>query len=225
MRIFFIPGLGEDTFIFDKIEPFIQGEKIFIDNWSLLGQVEENGLQVTAYAEFLIRRFSITQADVVIGHSLGGWVALHIKNIVGCPIVQIASWTDMKKVFKPANRHVMYWAARKGVGLNSTVLKALLLVKYKHAASREIFTIIFKRIMAGDKNIFTKQLEMIFNPYKRAVKVEPDLRIHAKSDEIVRPPDQPFIEVPGDHFTLYTYPDKVYKPIVQFLATLALSRQ
>lgn len=41
MRIFFIPGFGEEVSIFDKIQPFIPGEKVFIDNWTLLAYVPE----------------------------------------------------------------------------------------------------------------------------------------------------------------------------------------
>ncbi len=82
MRIFFIPGLGEEILIFDKIKPFIEGEKIFIDNWTLLGEVPEKEITVLIYAEYLIKQFQITGNDVVVGHSLGGWVAMHIKHLI-----------------------------------------------------------------------------------------------------------------------------------------------
>jgi hypothetical protein len=39
MRIFFIPGFGEEGFIFDKIQTNIPGEKVFIDNWALLKEL------------------------------------------------------------------------------------------------------------------------------------------------------------------------------------------
>jgi hypothetical protein len=42
-------------------------------------------------------------------------------------------------------------------------------------------------------------------------------RIHARADAVVKIPDEPFHEVPGDHFSLYTYPEEVYRPIVEFL--------
>ncbi|MCW3115720.1 MAG: hypothetical protein JWR18_4116 [Segetibacter sp.] len=216
MRIFFIPGLGEEPFIFDKIVPFIKGEKVFIDHWTLLPVVSEKDLTVLVYASFLIQRFQITNKDVVIGHSLGGWVALHIKHLVGCPIVQIASWTDMKKILVSANRHLIYWGARRKLGLNVFVLKVLVFLQYRNKPSKEIFKTVFKKLMTGDKTVLVKQLKAILNRVQE-VMVTPELRIHAISDDIVKPPDQPFVKVPGDHFTLYTYPETVYQPIVSFL--------
>ncbi|MDQ6813210.1 MAG: alpha/beta hydrolase [Bacteroidota bacterium] len=217
MRIFFIPGLGEEISIFDKILPFIDGEKVFIDNWTLLTEVAEEDLTVMVYASYLIKKFSITVSDVVIGHSLGGWVALHIKHLANCPIVQIASWTDMKKVSIPVNRHLLYWSARRGIGLNNFVLNILVLLKYRHARSRDIFITIFKRLMTGDKTTLVKQLKVIYNPLKEHVAVIPNLRIHSKTDHIVGPPDEAFEKVPGDHFTLYTHPETVYPLIQKFL--------
>jgi hypothetical protein len=70
--------------------------------------------------------------------------------------------------------------------------------------------------MTGDKTVLVKQLKAILNRVQE-VMVTPELRIHAISDDIVKPPDQPFVKVPGDHFTLYTYPETVYQPIVSFL--------
>ncbi|MCW3107307.1 MAG: hypothetical protein JWQ09_1813 [Segetibacter sp.] len=218
MRIFFIPGLGEETFIFDKIQPFIPGEKIFIDNWRLLADIPEKDLTALVYAAYLIEHFKICKEDVVIGHSLGGWVAVYIKQLVNCPIIQIASWTDMKKVMKPfPNRHILYWFTKQGWGLNPLVCNIIVTLKYKHEASKEIFKTIFEKLRTGNKEIVAKQLMIVYNPVEQAVTAIPELRIHAKTDKIVRPPDQPYSEVPGDHFTLYTYPETVYKPITAFL--------
>jgi hypothetical protein len=47
---------------------------------------------------------------------------------------------------------------------------------------------------------------------------QPDLRIHARADTIIRYPDEPALEVPGDHFSLHTHPREVYEPIRDFLA-------
>lgn len=218
MRIFFIPGFGEEVSVFDKIRSFIQGEKVFIDNWTLLADVPEKGLTVLMYAKYLTEHFQIKKEDVLIGHSMGGWIALYIKRLVSCRIIQIASWTDSRKVIKvPLERHLMYWLVKRGWGFNRLALYILVWQHYKNKPSREIFIAIFERLRRGNKAIAAKQLMVIFNPVKKTANVNPDLRIHAKADHIVTYPDQSFHEVPGDHFTLYTYPETVYRPIVGFL--------
>jgi hypothetical protein len=217
MRIFFIPGLGEEISIFDKIKPFIPGEKVFIENWTLLAYVPEKDITVLTYAKYLTERFQIKKEDILIGHSMGGWIVLGIKQIVGCRIIQIASWTDPRKIIKvPIERHLMYWLAKRGIGFNHLFLHIIVWLRFKNNPSREIFTKVFERMRTGNKEIVAKQLMVIFNPVK-AFTVTPDLRIHAMGDFIVKYPDEDFHPVPGDHFTLYTYPETVYKPIIKFL--------
>lgn len=215
MRIFFIPGFGEEGFIFDKIQAFIPGEKVFIDNWTLLKEVPEKGLTGLVYAKYLVECFKIKKEDVVIGHSMGGWIALNIKHMIGCGIIQIASWTDSGKLVKvPIERNLMYWLAKRGFGFNSLILNILVFLDYRNKPSREIFITIFERLRRGNKEIVAKQLMIIFNPVKEQITISPHFRIHSKADNIVKFPAQEFHEVPGDHFTLYTYPETVYKPIV-----------
>lgn len=218
MRIFFIPGFGEDVSIFDKIQVSVPGEKVFIDNWSLLRELNQKGLTVLVYAKYITERFQIKKEDVVIGHSMGGWIALYIKQLSQCRIVQIASWTDRRKIIMvPIERHFIYWAAKQGIGFYPWVLHFLIWLHYKNKPSGEIFARIFERLKKGNKETVVKQLKVIFHPEKVPVTVTADLRIHAKADHIVKPPDQNFHPVPGDHFTLYTYPETVYEPILKFL--------
>lgn len=111
----------------------------------------------------------------------------------------------------------MYWLIKRGFGFNFLVLNILVLLDYKNKPSREIFISIFERLRRGNKEIVAKQLMIIFNPVKESITTSPDFRIHLKSDHLIKFPDQAFYEVAGDHFTLYTYPETVYKPIVEFL--------
>lgn len=225
MRIFFIPGLGEEKWIFDKIAPYINGEKVFIDNFILLNEVHQPGLNILHYADLLIEKFAITKADVVIGHSLGGWVAFYIKFRIDCPIIQIASFTDVKKAFKPANRHVIYWLAKNGIGLNEFVLKMILFFGYRNEPSKDVVKAVFKKMMTCDKNVLVKQLQIIYNPLPEKNTCLPEVRMHARRDHLVLPPDESFFETPGDHFALYTYPTIVYNEINRFLQTLYISQR
>lgn len=225
MRIFFIPGLGEEKWIFDKIAPFITGEKVFVDNWALLKVAGEKDLDAGDYAAQLIERFQITNYDIVIGHSMGGWIALQIKNLTRCQIIQISSFTDIKKVLKPANRNLLFWLAKKGFGLNTFVMNVLIFLGFRTETSKEAFRAIFKKIMIEDKLTFAKQLQVVYNPVPKPITVDPDARIHSKKDQIISAPDETFIEVPGDHFALYTFPETVYVPINHFLKSIEISEE
>jgi hypothetical protein len=50
MRLFFIPGFGEAPAIFDQIAPHLPGEKVFVDNWQLVGDRPRPDLTALSYA-------------------------------------------------------------------------------------------------------------------------------------------------------------------------------
>ncbi|MCC9137004.1 alpha/beta hydrolase [Pontibacter silvestris] len=219
MRVFLLPGFGEDESIFDKIYPHIPGEKIFLNPWVLLGSQPRTEINALRYARELTNWYAIKQEDVIIGHSTGGWVALHIKHILNCPIIQISSWTERYKVVKPETKpELAYWLTKKGLLFNRLTKYLLIKKRYESKPSAPVFASVFDKLIKGNKNNVNNQLRLIFEDVNEPVTVEPDLRIHARADNIVQVPDQPFHEVPGDHFSLYIYPEKVYVPIVDFLA-------
>lgn len=219
MRLIFIPGYGEYGSIFDKIHPHLAGEKVFLDNWALLGDQQRPELTVLRYAREIIARYGITKEDVIIGHSMGGWIAFHIKHLVGCPIIQISSWTDGRKVVRGLkNRHLIYWLVNNGFIYNSLMKRFVVWKEYRNKPSRSVFSSVLDNFIRGSKNNVVNQLRVIFNPVNEKILVSPDLRIHARADIIIRFPDEPTIEVPGDHFSLYIYPEKVYQPILDFLS-------
>lgn len=216
MRLIFIPGFGEDPFIFDRIQAELPGDKLFLSLWDLLPDRPVRALNVSTFAQELVERYHITRTDLLIGHSTGGWVALHVKQLVGCPIIQLASWTDGRKVVAPIpNRHLVYFAAGSGMYLNRSVMQYLVKNYYHDKPSLPVFERVFGRLISGSRACAVNQLRLIFNPPTAPVSVTPDLRIHARADRIIRFPDGPVYEVPGDHFSLYTYPDEVLAGIRQ----------
>lgn len=218
MRIFFIPGFGEEPWIFDKIHPYIPGDKVFVDHWQVLPSTPEPDLTALAYARRIIDHYGITREDLLVGHSMGGWVALHIKHLLHCSIIQIASWTEGSRVAFPiTNPRLVYWCVDKGLYLNSIVRRVLLWSRYRNKPSKEVYKSVFKRLQQGPRECVVNQLRIIFNPLPEPVNEQPDLRIHARADSIIRFPKEPACEVPGDHFTLWTHPEQVYTPIVEFL--------
>lgn len=203
--------------MFDKIQASIMGEKVFTDNWKMLADVPEKDLDAFIYAKYLVNHYHIKGEDLVIGHSLGAWVALYIKQLVNCRIIQIAGFTNRKKVIKLVpNRSLLYWLCKRGWGFNRFV-RFLISALYPDQKAKKLVLAIFDKLKTGDKILVTKQLKVVYNPVSQPVIQVPDLRIHSKKDFIVEPPDEPFIEVPGDHFTLYTYPETVAAAIVSFI--------
>ncbi len=218
MRLIFITGLGEEPFIFEKLHPLLPGQKLFLSLWEQLPNEARNGLTTAQFARELVEKYSINATDVVIGHSTGGWVALHIKQNVHCPIVQIASWTDKRKLaLPPVNRRLIFWLAKTGAVFSSPVLRWSLSRRYRHQPSAPVFATVFTRLMQGNKQNAANQLRLVLNPANEPLTVRPDLVIHAKADPVVRFPDGAVCEVPGDHFCLYTHPEAVAEPILSLL--------
>ena len=220
MRLIFIAGFGEDKTIFDHLHPLLTGEKLFLDLFQLLPNKARPELNAALLAQEVTDHYRITKRDVVIGHSTGGWVALFIKQLTGCPIVQLSSWTDVRKVPKPVpSRRLLFYIAKTGVMFHPAILRWSMKV-YKNKPSAPVYADAFMRLKNGNKDNVVNQLRVIFNPVRQPVTVQPDLRVHAKPDVIVHSPDEPFYEVPGDHFSLYTHTDLVAAPIRQLINTL-----
>lgn len=222
MRLIFIPGFGEETSIFDQLHPHLPGEKVFVNNWKLLPDKTMQGLNVLQYARELVEQFNIKKEDVVIGHSMGGWIAWHIKHLVNCTVVQISSWTDPAKVVTPTrNLPLIFWSTRKRIVLNRFVKELITWKNYRGKPSKGVYKAVFENMIQGNKENVNNQFRLIFNPVRVKPTVRPDLRIHARPDRIVRFPDEPTYEVPGDHFSIYTYPEQVYPPILDLIKKIS----
>jgi hypothetical protein len=222
MRIIFIHGFGEDESIFSHIAPHISGEQTFLNAWTLLGDTPRPTVNALVFAKEIVQKYAITPQDVVIGHSMGGWIAYHIKHVAGCPIVQIGSWTEADRVILPvSNTHIVYWAVRNGLFFNRFMKEIFTTIGYKNKPSEGVYRETFDRLSQGNKDNVLNQLRVVLTPVGEKITVTPDLRIHARKDLVIRPPHQPFHEVVGDHFTLCTHPELVYQPIIAFLQNIA----
>lgn len=224
MRIFFIPGFGEKPNAFDKIAPHIAGDKVFIDCWEEIGDTPRKDINVLKLANELVNKYSITPDDVIIGHSMGGWIAYHTKHVTGCRIIQVASWTKPDRVITPIqNRKIIYWFMRSGLALNRLSLRFMVWKFYRHKPSKDIFAETFGSLVFGNKGNVVNQMRVILEPVTETITVQPDLRIHAKRDNIIRyPKGEECCTVSGDHFTLVTHPEEVYGPINDFLTSPVL---
>jgi hypothetical protein len=175
-------------------------------------------IDVRLLAQYLIDHYSITSRDVVIGHSLGGWTAINIKQLCGAAAIQLASWTDQKKIKFPVhNLRVIKFFVSSGI-TQSRTLNSVLKKLYPFPESRDLYNHLIDSLMQMTRLYVWQQLQALFAPVP-ALTVQPDLRVHARPDSIVAPPDEPFVEVPGDHFNLVFYPELVAKPIRALLSS------
>ena len=104
-RIFLIHGYVEDPTIFDKVVPLLPpANYVPINLADEFGRWKPTGLvDVRRLAQYLTDQYSITADDLVMGHSMGGWTAIYIKQVSGAKAIQLASWTDQKKIRFPTD--------------------------------------------------------------------------------------------------------------------------
>ncbi|MEI6311083.1 MAG: alpha/beta hydrolase [Bacteroidota bacterium] len=220
-RIIFIHGFGEKPNIFDKIHPAFPHTKLFIDNWMELGNQPRKNFTALDYATHITEKYQINQNDLIIGHSLGGWIAYHTKFITNCKTIQIASWTDMDHVKFPVNNFkVIALLVKLGLTFNRFSRKYFLTKQYKGLASEQVFIENYNNLMYGNKNNVLNQLMLILHGKANDDMPEPDLRIHSHKDRLIRKPKQNFHVVSGDHFNLHTHPDEVIQAIQQYLKSI-----
>ena len=218
MRLIFIPGLGEDEKVFDPILPLIEGEKLILNTWLLHGDTPRGKINAIDIAKELIGRFNITAYDLVIGHSMGGLIALYIKHLTGCKIIQVASFTSHDRVIVPVSNHnLIRWAVKYQLFFNPFIRWLVLKLQYNRKPSGPWLIYIFNLLKNGNKNNVINQLTVALTPVKTKLNVEPDLRIHSKDDLIIRPQKEPYVQIPGDHFSILTHPVEAARAINTFI--------
>jgi hypothetical protein len=216
-RVIFIHGFGENESIFEQIYPNLDGQHLFLNLWSEVGDVPQRQTTVVEFASELVQKYVITASDLIIGHSLGGWIGLHIKAIAQCKLIQIASWSEPDRVISPVkNRNTLYFLAKYGIYLNWFTKWLAVNKGFKGKPSRPIFEQTLEALICGNSANVVNQLRLIFEPVA-GTEVLPDLRIHSKADNIIRKPKSDFVEVPGDHFNLVTHPEFVVKAIKNWM--------
>ena len=213
-RIFCIHGYVEDPTIFDQLVPLLPpADFVRINLADEFSRWQPTGpINVRLTAQYLTDQYKISADDVVIGHSMGGWVAITIKQVSGAAAVQVASWTDQKKILFPTdNLTVLKFLLNSGV-TQSQRLNNYFIRQYPFAESRELYTRLVSGSMQMPRPYLWQQLQTLFATVP-PLTVQPDLRIHARRDSIVGTPDETFIDVPGDHFSLVFHPESVAAPI------------
>lgn len=218
-RIFLIHGYVEGPSIFDQLTPLLTpADYVRVNLADEFARWQPTGrLNVRMLAQYLTDYYKITAEDVVIGHSMGGWAAINIKQVSGATAIQLASWTDQKKIrFPTANLTILKLLLDTGL-TQSQMLNGFFKKVYPFDESRELYNQLIDGSRQMSRLYLWQQLQTLFARVP-PLTVQPDLRIHARPDSIVSSPDEPFVEVPGDHFSLVFYPQLVAEPIRTLLS-------
>lgn len=213
-RLILIHGYVEDPTIFDALVPLLPSTNIVrisvedeFDRWPV-----KTPVNAYALAQFLATAYAITADDVVIGHSMGGWVAINLKAVTGATAIQIASYTDQRKPVSPIyNLAVIGFLANTGL-MQSKLALTYVKKKYPFDESRALNYTFLDRLSVMRRAYISWQMSVLFAPVP-PLTVSPDLRIHTRTDNIVTPPDEPYTLVPGDHFCLVFHPVEVASAI------------
>ena len=215
MKILFIHGFVEDHSIFNEVRISIaQGEQIAIDLGKVLADWHDapEDLDVQKMAVYLIQKYEITPQDCVIGHSMGGWIASYMKEECGCKAILLASLTDQKKLITPlTNPTLIKYLIKFGI-FQSSMMESFLKKDYKISESKQLYDGLIDGLIKLDKKILYQQFQILFAKVK-PLTITPELRVHARKDNIVRFPDEDFVEVSGDHFSLIYHSQQVVNAI------------
>lgn len=223
-RIFLIHGYVEGPTIFDTLVPLLPPADFIRINLAdeFIRWSPRKGIDARLLAQDLVSQYQITAEDVVIGHSMGGWVAIHIKQLAGATAIQLGSWTDQKKIKLPThNLSLLKFLLSTGL-TQSRLLTNSFKKLYPFSESRELYGGLLDDSRKMSRTYLWQQLQTLF-AQATPLTVQPDLRIHARRDNIVAPPDEAFIEVPGDHFSLVFHADTVAEPIQKLLLARPVS--
>ncbi|MGI4835653.1 MAG: alpha/beta fold hydrolase [Janthinobacterium lividum] len=219
-RLLLLHGYTESSRIFDPLRPLLPPGlavvamelPVALASWRPLGPVN-----VASVAQRLAEFYQITPPDVVLGHSMGGWLAAYLKQQTGCTAVLLSGFTDQGRVV----------AATRGLGLLRLVVYSGLLQSrwlsarfkrhYRRAESRPLYHQLVDDTRLLSRRHLYQQLQILFAPAP-PLRVAPDLRLHAPGDTIVRPPQEFYLPLAGDHFGHYYYPQQVVAALGPYLA-------
>jgi pimeloyl-ACP methyl ester carboxylesterase len=207
-RLILLPGYTEDQTIFATLRPLLppfeqvlalELEEEFA-HWRPAGRPT-----VVALARYLAARHRIGPTDVLIGHSMGGWIAAHLKQQTGATAILLSSFTDQANIVS-AIRSPRWLGLVALTGLvQNRFINQYFKRRYRYDESRALHGQFVDGMGRFRRRYVHQQLQVLFAPVP-PLTVLPELRLHARTDTVVRPPAEPYVELPGDHFAHYFYP-------------------
>lgn len=218
-RLILLPGYTEDQTIFATLLPllpaFAQVLRLELEeefaHWHPAGRPT-----VVALAQYLAARHRIGPADVLIGHSMGGWIAAHLQQQTGATAILLSSFTDQAKIVS-AIRSPRWLGLVALTGLvQNRFINQYFKRRYRYDESRVLHGQFVDGMGRFRRRYVHQQLQVLFAPVP-PLTVQPELRLHARTDTVVRPPDESYVALPGDHFAHYFYPQLAAAAIAALL--------
>jgi len=220
-RLILIHGNLDIPASFDALLPLLPAIKTLCIDLEDDFNTWDDSQPVTArtVAERLAEAYCITASDTLIGHSMGGWVAAHVKELTGASVIQLSSWTNPRKIKSPLRRvDLIRKIVNSGV-VQHPVCISLAKRLYPFRESRARIQAALDRVQHMNPAYMIWQYELIFNATPPLTNL-PNLRLHDRRDPVIRPPDEPFINVLGNHKIHVTNTATVAEAINAFLGTL-----
>lgn len=216
-RIILLPGFSEDAFIFDEIKTsFIDFELVFVDYRKTLAECNLRNIDVWEFTKKLIKNYSITESDLLIGHSMGGYFSFAIRELISAEICMIASFNDPNKINRiTKSKFISVLIARTGF-IKSNYFQSMIKKPTIGKYFEKIFNAVIVNMKTFSHSQIAKMTALSFGDKLMSEKPNP-LRIHARNDKIVRIPDDEFSEAKMGHFCLVLEPKEVLIPILNWL--------
>jgi pimeloyl-ACP methyl ester carboxylesterase len=218
-RLLFIHGNLDVPASFDTLLPLLPPMTMHCIDLEDAFRAWDATVPVTArtVAQQLAKAYTIGPDDVLIGHSMGGWIAAHVKELTGATLIQLSSWTDPRKVRAPIRRLDLIRAIVKSGVVQHRFCISLAKRLYPFRESRARIQAALDRIQLMNPAYMIWQYELIFTDAPPLTTL-PDLRLHDRRDIVIRPPDEAFINVSGNHKIHVTNTPAVAKAIRDFLS-------
>lgn len=216
-RILFLPGFGEDAFIFSALRKYFTDYTIVDVNYrKSLDVFSTSEIDVWKMSKTLIDAYQITEADILLGHSMGGYFSFVIRELISCQIIMLASFNDPNKVRRVIYNKTFNLSLAKLGFLNKTWFQNYLLKPSKGKYFEKEVTQVVRNFNSFSKSQLTKMMKLSFGEKIHSEHENP-VRIHAKNDTVVRPPDEKYFECTLGHFCLLLEVDFIAKIIMKTL--------
>lgn len=221
--VWLFPGFMENEQIFPKLVEQLPRdiEYKYADYRPVLAEFPDDTFKIADFVPKLIVHYGILPNDVIIGHSTGGWLAAWVNHFQKNPVILLSAFTDREKVIAKGlafRRWLRRFVVKSGLYYAGFV-KSAFRKAYAHKPSRDaVFNVLLETYDSFDKDYVLKMLNIIASQEKPQYKEL--LRLHALKDRILAVPGEPFIEIPGDHFSLYAFPVETAKPVAEVLNKL-----
>ena len=200
-RILLLHGFGDDARSYEVLSPQLaqRFEPEYVDYYSLCDDLPLSEVTAASYAERIIEQHNVSSDDILLGHSMGGYIAHAIRQQVDAPCVLIGSFIDPRKI----RYAIMYfWLIRVAVFLGFFTTWLLRLggwLKYRKAEGNIEATISAEALGAQSRRSLYRLLRTFFVAVPPPTPT-PELAFHGTYDDVVAPPDFVHLAIPGNHF-------------------------